>query len=144
DEAVEIAAPDAAGREQLLRLYGADAGFGDLDLAATVAATEGLTATFLRELTRRAVIVATLSRPDGDPVRVRQDDLDAAVEQLQTSRAHLTRALLGEDRGITEPPGPYLEHGFAGLNVGRRYPVGGMGWAPAVEDDPGPAPVPPG
>jgi len=34
------------------------------------------------------------------------------VRQLQTNRAQLTRALLGADRGITEPPGPYAEHGI--------------------------------
>ena len=142
DEAVEIGAPDAAGRERLLRLYGADTGLGELDLAGTVAATEGLTATFLRELTRRTVIAATLARPDDDPVRVRQEDLDAAVEQLQNSRAQLTRALLGEDRGITDPPGPYIEHGFVGLSQHRRAFA-----RPAVlhaEAEVGPAPIPPG
>lgn len=145
DEAVEVGAPDATGRERLLRLYGAEVGFGDLDLTTTVAATEGLTATFLRELTRRAVIAATLRRPDRTPVRVQQGDLDNAVQQLQTSRARLTRALLGEDRGITEPPGPYVEHGFqgrfVGLNMRRRYLA-----APGVvtDEDPGGAAVPPG
>ncbi|HET7311259.1 MAG TPA: ATP-binding protein [Mycobacteriales bacterium] len=121
DEAVEVGAPDAGGRERLLRLYGATAGIADLDLATTVEATEGLTATFLRELTRRAVIAATTARPDEDPVRVQQADLDAAVEQLQASRAQLTRALLGESRGITHPPGAFAEHGFESyVGLGQR------------------------
>jgi cell division protease FtsH len=144
DESVEIGAPDAAGRERLLRLYGADAGLGDLDLAATVEATEGLTATFLRELTRRAVIAATLTRPAETPIRVQPSDLDAAVAQLQASRAQLTRALLGGDRGITEPPGPYIEHGFQGRSVGP-----GVTWRPftsrlQMTEDAEPAPIPPG
>ena len=117
DEAVQIGPPDPAGRERLLRLYGQDTGLTDLDLTATVAATEGLTATFLRELTRRAVVAAALARPDDNPVRVRQEDLDTAVAQLQTGRASLTRALLGADRGITEPPGPYVEHGWTAMRA---------------------------
>jgi hypothetical protein len=146
DEAVEIGAPDAAGRERLLRLYGADTSLGDLDLAATIAATEGLTATFLRELTRRAVIAATLARPGETPIRVRQDDLEAAVGQLQTSRAQLTRALLGEDRGITEPPGPYIEHGFEGgfVALNRRRHLFAPPGSAEMDEDAGPAPIPPG
>jgi ATP-dependent 26S proteasome regulatory subunit len=146
DEAVEIGAPDAVGRERLLRLYGGDTGLADLDLTATVEATEGLTATFLRELIRRAVIAATLARPGETPIRVQQNDLEAAVQQLQTSRAHLTRALLGEDRGITEPPGPYVEHGFRGAFVARSRHARHF-FGPGVVDmaeSAGPSPIPPG
>jgi cell division protease FtsH len=116
DEAVEVGVPDAAGRSRLLRLYGADSGLADLDLSATVEATEGLTATFLRELSRRAVVAAALARPDETPIRVRNQDLEAGLDQLQTSRARLTRALLGADRVTSEPPGPFAEHrAFAGF-----------------------------
>ena len=142
DEAVEIGAPDAAGRERLLRLYGADTGLAGLDLAGTVAGTEGLTATFLRELTRRAVLAATLDRPEEDPVQVRQRDLDAAVEQLQSSRQHLMRALLGADRGITQPPGPYVEGGWTsfGARPGVFY---GSSMRVTTGEDEGPGATPP-
>jgi hypothetical protein len=143
--AVEIGAPDAAGRERLLRLYGAGAGLGDLDLTPTVVATEGLTATFLREITRRAVVAAALTRPNETPIRVQQGDLKSAVAQLQTSRAQLTRALLGQDRGITEPPGPYIEHGMQGFAASarhhHRFPSPGI---VPMQDDAEPAPIPPG
>ena len=143
DEAVEIGAPDETGREQLLRLYGADTGLADLDLAATVAATEGLTATFLRELTRRAVIAATLSRPDEQPVRVRQEDLEAAVAQLQSSREHLIRALLGADRGVTQPPGPYAEQ-RAWTSVIARPGIAYRSFAAfSSDDEDGPGATPP-
>jgi hypothetical protein len=142
DEAVEIAAPDAAGRERLLHLYGAGTGIAELDLAATVEQTDGLTATFIRELIRRAVIVAALARPTETPIRLRQDDLDAAVAQLQTSRAQLTRALLGEDRGVAEPPGPYAGHGFTSFS---RHSHGFVTHAVVYGgEDAGPPPVPPG
>jgi SpoVK/Ycf46/Vps4 family AAA+-type ATPase len=143
DEAVEIAAPDATGRERLLRLYGAGTGLSDLDLAAVVEQTEGLTATFLRETTRRAVIAAALARPDETPIRVRQADLETAVAQLHTSRTQLTRALLGQDRGITEPPGPYV--GRQRVSAFTRHHHG-FGWSGFVDtdDEAGPAPIPPG
>jgi hypothetical protein len=136
DEAVEIAVPDAAGREHLLRLYGASTGIGGLDLGATVAATEGTTATYLRELVRRAVLTAASARPDESPVRVRPADLDAATKELGSSRARLTRALLGADRGITQPPGTFEEAGW--MMYGPHRPMPG-----AYVEDSAP-PVPPG
>ena len=146
DEAVEIGAPDARERELLLRLYAADTGLADLDLASTVEATEGLTATFLRELTRRAVIAATLSRPDEDPVRVRQEDLDAAVAQLQSSREHLIRALLGADRGVTQPPGAYASRGQVSFTSVARPGIAyasGLSFRPFGGDEDGPGAEPP-
>lgn len=67
------------------------------------------------------------------------------MAQLQTSRARLTRALLGQDRGITEPPGPYTEHGMQGgfFAFGRHH-----GFASSVmvdiDEDAQPGPTPPG
>lgn len=146
DEAVEIAAPDAAGRDRLLRLYGADAGLAELDLTTTVEQTDGLTATFLRELTRRAVIAAALARPEDAPIRLRQSDLDTAVAQLQTSRARLTRALLGQDRGIAEPPGHHVAHGVQGFAsfAARGHGFGAYAFMDTDDDDAQPAPIPPG
>jgi cell division protease FtsH len=145
DEAVEIGAPDAAGRDRLLRLYGAGTGITDLNLTTTVEKTDGLTATFLREITRRAVVAAALARPNETPIRVQQGDLESAVAQLRTSRAQLTRALLGQDRGITEPPGPYIEHGMQGFvaSTGHHHRFRGTGII-GIQDDAEPAPIPPG
>jgi hypothetical protein len=58
--------------------------------------------------------------------------------------------LLGEDRGITEPPGPYVEHGayrpvwgFPGRH--RHFVMdSGFGFDEDVDDDSGAAPIPPG
>ena len=61
DAAVEISPPDQEGRRRLLRLYGERAGLGELSddqLATTVEATEGRTATYLREVVRRAALMA--------------------------------------------------------------------------------------
>jgi ATP-dependent Zn protease len=145
DEAVEIGPPDGPGRERLLRLYGADTGLERLDLSAAVAGTAGVTATYLRELVRRAVIQAALARPDASPVTVGQPDLDAAAEQLRSSRAGLTRALLGADRGITEPPGPYAERPWVmGVPQRMRQFAGPFPGAVPPDSDSGRPDVPAG
>src|SRR3954451_2679943 len=142
DEAVEVGPPDEEGRERLLRLYGSSTGIEDLDLSGPVAATEGATATYLRELVRRAVVTAARARPDAAIVNVRQEDLDAAAEELRSSRARLTRALLGAGRGITEPPGPYQETGWMGYGGPRP---GRFRASPAeLEDDDAAGRAPPG
>jgi hypothetical protein len=158
DEAVEVGPPDAAGRERLLRLYGADAGLAGLDLREAVAATEGVTATYLRELVRRAVVQAALARPGEPRVVVRQEDLDEAAADLASSRGALTRALLGVDPEPAEPldlppgprpgrmPGPPPGHSSAGWFA--YSPMGGRGRlrrrGPAPAEEPGPPPAPPG
>jgi SpoVK/Ycf46/Vps4 family AAA+-type ATPase len=142
DEAVEIATPDTAGRDRLLRLYGAGTGLSDLNLTAVVEQTERLTATYLREITRRAVIAAALARPDEAPIRLQQADLEVAVAQLQTIRAKLNRALLGEDHGITEPPGPYV--GMQRFTAFTRHHHGFGPRFVDMDDETGPAPIPPG
>jgi cell division protease FtsH len=142
DEAVEVGPPDAAGREQLLRLYGASTGIAELDVTGPVAATEGVTATYLRELVRRAVVTAALARPEAPTVSVRQEDLEAATEELRSSRARLTRALLGAGRGVTEPPGPYQESGW--MAYGRPRPGRFRSSPAALEDDDAAGHTPPG
>ncbi|HEX9538055.1 MAG TPA: ATP-binding protein [Streptosporangiaceae bacterium] len=92
DLAVEIPKPDEQARERLLRLY---AGTLELeaDLAPVIAATEGVTASFIKELLRRAVLAAFRA---SDDVRSLTDaDLAAAAEELSEQRQALTRSLLG-------------------------------------------------
>jgi hypothetical protein len=60
DQAVEIKLPDAECRRRLLELYLRDlpGGVPDLALEPIVAATDGVSAAFVRELVRRAVLLA--------------------------------------------------------------------------------------
>lgn len=102
DAAVEIAPPDAEGRVRLLRLYGAGLGVDaltDEDLSGAVVATDGRTATYLREVVRRAALKIADRQPEG-ALRVDAATLAAAASELLDDRAALTRALLG---GATEP-----------------------------------------
>ena len=60
--------------------------------------TDGVTASFLKELLRRAAVVAAdrEDAPDAaDALTVTADDLDAALDDLLDTRNQMTRAVLG-------------------------------------------------
>jgi ATP-dependent 26S proteasome regulatory subunit len=90
DLAVEIPLPDAVGRARLLSLYGPALDLSPEVVDEVVAMTEGTTASFAKELVRRAVLLAAENRSvPGDA------ELRAAAEDLLSSRDALTRRLLG-------------------------------------------------
>jgi ATPase family protein associated with various cellular activities (AAA) len=93
DLAVEIPLPDAAGREALLRLYARGLKL-TADLGPIVDATEGVTASFAKELLRRAALRSLAQRPDEDVV-VGAEELTTALREMQDARSALTRSLLG-------------------------------------------------
>jgi hypothetical protein len=102
DTAVEIAPPDEEGRRRLFRLYGGPLGIArlsDQDLHDAVEATESRTATYLREVVRRAALTAADQQADGQ-LTVDGALLAQAARELLEDRAALTRALLG---GAEEP-----------------------------------------
>ena len=138
DAAIEIAPPDEEGRGRLFRLYGAALGIGSLDnqaLGPAVSATEGRTATYLREVVRRAAISAAEANPDGD-LEVDGDKLAAAALELLEDSAALTRALLGGmedqheddfDRPFPPPASGYVAQvGNRIIRMGHRG-IAGMG-----------------
>jgi SpoVK/Ycf46/Vps4 family AAA+-type ATPase len=101
DQAVELELPDADARRALLHLY---RGRLDLDLTGTddvIDRTEGVTASFLKELLRRAAVVGAEGdgprELDGEaaPIAVRAEHLAAALDELLATRNAMTRALLG-------------------------------------------------
>ena len=143
DAAVEIAPPDADGRARLLRLYGAGLGvseLGDDDLEEAISATEGRTATYLREVVRRGALRAAAAQPEG-VLRVDGMTLAAAASDLLGDRAALTRALLGgPDDPDAEPP----IGGVSGFSSSGVHPLlrGRFGWGHPGSDGP-PAPFAP-
>ncbi|WP_449350946.1 AAA family ATPase [Streptomyces shaanxiensis] len=131
DLAVEIPLPDAEGRARLLGLYGSALDL-DQDVAEEVVArTEGTTASFTRELVRRAVLIAA----EREAPRTEASDVREALDELLSDRDRLTRRLLGvrggedlededwmtdeeEDEG-----GPQFYGGvYLGPTPGRRLP----------------------
>jgi cell division protease FtsH len=68
DVAVEIAVPDLEGRRRLFRLYGGRLGvaaLSDDQLGPACAATEGRTATYIREVVRRAAMAVARDSSTG-------------------------------------------------------------------------------
>jgi hypothetical protein len=108
DLAAELPLPDAGARRALLRLYQGNLLLDDVDLEAVIERTEGVTAPFLRELLRKAALLAAeadaaAGEPagagrDDAPIRVTGAQLTAALDQLLGSRGQLTRVLLGAQR----------------------------------------------
>ncbi|MEV0174820.1 ATP-binding protein [Streptomyces sp. NPDC050803] len=91
DLAVEIPLPDAEGRARLLGLYGSGLGLGEDVAAEVVTRTEGTTASFTKELVRRAVLIAA----ERESERTRPADVRAALDELLSDHDRLTRRLLG-------------------------------------------------
>jgi len=106
DLAIEIPRPDAVCRDRLLQLYTRHVTV-DGGTSAVVAATEGVTASYIKELVRRAVLVA-LRAEDRPPV-LRQAHFDEVLAEMNAEHQSLTRSLLGGDAaaGDARPPGAF-------------------------------------
>jgi hypothetical protein len=101
DQAVELTLPDAGARLALLELYRGPMQVEASAFAGVVERTDGVTASFLKELLRRAALFAAERDPDGSRIEVGTGDLDAALEELLDTRNAMTRVLLGGERGTT-------------------------------------------
>jgi hypothetical protein len=119
DLAVEIPLPAHAERVRLLELYGRLVAFSPAALDAAAEQTERTTASFARELVRRAVVAAAL---EGGPVS--DAHLSGAVEDLMADAETLTRSLLGSGSDAT-------------AGAGSRFPGPGF-QGPPVPGFPGP------
>jgi hypothetical protein len=133
DVAVEIALPDADGRRRLLEVYtrGLRLDLSDADVDEVVARTEGVTASFVKELVRRAVLESlTAGRPPGEPLD--RDAVTRALDDLLDSGQRVTRALLGvsdgDGPGASPGPGgpvpglaPHRHEGAGWLGAGTAY-----------------------
>jgi SpoVK/Ycf46/Vps4 family AAA+-type ATPase len=112
DHAVELPVPDADARRRLIELYQGRLVLELDDPDAPVRRTEGVTASFLKELLRRAALsaaerdgpapdgpapaeAATPGGPADGPLRVTDADMTAALDQLLDTRNQLTQLLLG-------------------------------------------------
>ncbi|KQS58417.1 hypothetical protein ASG36_10075 [Geodermatophilus sp. Leaf369] len=95
DVAVEIGLPDDDARRRLLAVYSRGSGLqaGPVDVDAVVAGTEGVTASFIKELVRRTVLEALLEGAPGGAVT--GVHLRRALADLLDSTQGVTRALLG-------------------------------------------------
>ncbi len=90
DLAVEVPPPDGPARDRLIRLYARNRPI-KADVAAVVAATEGVTASFIKELLRRVVLAALKT----DEHALTDEHFSAVLTQMTGDGESLTRALLG-------------------------------------------------
>ncbi|WP_211319671.1 AAA family ATPase [Quadrisphaera granulorum] len=143
DVALEIGLPDADARRRLLRLYSRAVPLTASDevVDEVVARSEGVTASFVKELVRRAVLEAAMAQDDdatqsGEAVReVTGEHLRHALDDLLDSSQALTRALLGvpadqsdepDGEGTVSYDGSY-EPGVQVVQTAQQYRSSG-GW----------------
>jgi histone H3/H4 len=94
DQAVELPLPDPAARERLVRLFATGLDLRLQDSARIVEATDGVAPAFLRELVRKAALLAATA---GDQT-VSDAHLTQALELLDRG-GRITRTMLGGDGG---------------------------------------------
>jgi hypothetical protein len=104
DLAVQLPLPDADGRRRLVQLYARGLRLEATDLDGVVERTEGVTASFIKELLRKAALLAAVESPDELVVHDRH--LTAALAELADEGSRLTRALLGGDPTAEPQPAP--------------------------------------
>jgi cell division protease FtsH len=90
DLAVEVPLPNAACRRRLLRQYGKPLGLTFADAKELIAQTNGVPASFIKELLRRAVVNALHANE-----RVTEQHVMDALDELTQAADGLTRSLLG-------------------------------------------------
>jgi hypothetical protein len=95
DQAVVLELPDADARRALFELYRGSLPVDVSGLDDVLARTEGVTASFLKELLRRAALLAATRTPEAAHLSVSAGDLGAALDELLDTRNAMTRTLLG-------------------------------------------------
>ena len=136
DVAVEIGLPDPDARRRLFEVYarGVPLDVQPADVDAAVERTEGVTASFLKELLRRAVL-ESLSDTAGPLTAVTGAHLSRALDDLLDSTQSVTRALLGVPADQSGPPaGIPMDRGYGG-HGGAEWMAASYGAMPAVYRD---------
>ncbi|UOY03512.1 AAA family ATPase [Blastococcus sp. PRF04-17] len=95
DQAVALELPDAEARRALFELYRGSMAVDTSGLDDVLARTDGVTASFLKELLRRAALLAATRTPADEELAVSAEDLRAALDELLDTRNAMTRTLLG-------------------------------------------------
>ena len=80
-------------RARLVRLYAQSVPVSEEVVRHTVARTERVSASFIKELMRRAIQAALVR--DADDLRVQAPDVEAALEEMLVTGGSLNRKLLG-------------------------------------------------
>ena len=92
DLAIKMPLPDGEGRSRLLDLYGEGLDLDVTDRTTFIAATEGATPAFIREVLRRASLTAA---ERGDATRVDDELLSLAIDEMREGADQLTSTIIG-------------------------------------------------
>jgi hypothetical protein len=118
DLVVELPVPDARGRARLLELYARGLTLEGVDFARYVEKTDGASPAYIKELLRKAALLAAIA---GSKV-VKPEHLDAAMDELAAG-GELAKRIVGfGTSGVPlGPVGPMRPAGFPTIEV-RRAP----------------------
>ena len=129
DLAVELPLPDGEGRRRLLELYARGLTLRDIDLGALAERTEGASPAYIKELLRKAAVLAAA---EGAGAVVTSTHLEAALAELQEG-GRLAQRLLGFRSGqepeepAQPPPSPWppapTGYPSAGITTVRIQPL---------------------
>ena len=95
DQAIYFPLPDLECRRRLFAQFRRGLDVSGLDLEAMLARTDGASPAFLKELFRRAVLLALERGATGEPLPVTGEDFERALRELLQAGGTLTRNFLG-------------------------------------------------
>ena len=106
DRQITIAAPDARGREEILKIHGKNKKFADdIDLKNIAEDTAGFTGAELANVLNEAAIVATINKHK----KIQMSDLEEAVKKVTVGLEKHSRVISDKDKRLTA----YHEAGHA-------------------------------
>jgi hypothetical protein len=118
DLVAELPIPDAAGRARLLELYARGLTLEGVDFARYVEKTDGASPAYIKELLRKAALLAAIAGSKS----VKAEHLDAAMDELAAG-GELAKRIVGFGTSVYLPPapsvGPMRPAGFPTIEVRR-------------------------
>ncbi len=106
DRQITIAAPDAKGREEILKIHGKDKKFAsNIDLKEIANDTAGFTGAELANVLNEAAIIATIKKHK----KIEEEDLEDAVKKVTVGLEKHSRVISDKDKKLTA----YHEAGHA-------------------------------
>jgi ATP-dependent 26S proteasome regulatory subunit len=95
DQAIFFPLPDLECRQRLFQQFGQGLEVGSIDMGPLLARTAGSSPAFLKELFRRAALLAIERGAKGTPLPLLLEDFEEALHELLQSGGELTRSFLG-------------------------------------------------
>jgi ATP-dependent 26S proteasome regulatory subunit len=130
DLAVELPLPDAPARRRLLELYARGLQLEGVDLDAIAERIDGATPAYVKELLRKAAVLAAT---EGGSMVVTGRHIETALAELDEG-GRLAQRLLGFRPEPGEPSSPEMAHGIRMTpQTGFPPPRSSVAWAESRE-----------